>query len=310
MEALLITSANESITMAEPTLQYVHCPDGANGHRMAYWQWGDSNAPRTVLCVHGLTRQGRDFDILAQTLLQCSPVALRVVCPDVAGRGESDWLPDPMSYNPATYVKDMHALIRQLAPAEVDWVGTSLGALVGMAVFGHTESASQLPLRRLVLNDAGPVLQWKSLQRIGAYVGRNMHYPTEKEAVDALWAISSGFGPHTPEQWLALSRHMLRADGQGGVRLHYDPAISVAFGSMNEEDSRKGEAVIWSLYDAILAPTLLLRGGDSDLLSADTAAQMTQRGPRAKLVEFAGVGHAPTLMSPDQLDAVTGFLFG
>ena len=293
--------------MADPTLNFVHCPDAAGGHRMAYWVWGDPAAAHTVVCVHGLTRQGRDFDVLAQALVAASPTPLRVVCPDVAGRGQSDWLADPQAYAIPTYAADMLALLAALKPTTLDWVGTSMGGLIGMAVSVHAPSVGA-SVRRLVLNDVGPVLEWRSLQRIGSYLGRVMHFDSLQQAADALWSISSTFGPHSAEQWLALTQHMVKTDPAGGVRLHYDPAMALPFQAITAEIASQGEAAIWALYDAITAPTLLLRGADSDLLSRETAAQMARRGPKAQLREFAGVGHAPTLITPDQLEAVSGFL--
>jgi pimeloyl-ACP methyl ester carboxylesterase len=274
---------------------------------MAYWQWGSNQAQHTVLCVHGLTRQGRDFDVLAQALLERSPVPLRIVCPDVVGRGMSDSLADPQGYVVPTYVADMLALLAELKPQTLDWVGTSMGGLIGIAVAVHAPTVG-CNVRRLVLNDVGPVLQWQSLQRIGAYLGQNMHFDSLQQAADALWVIASSFGPHTPAQWLALTHHMVKPDGGGGVRLHYDPAIAQPFQSSSEEVVQQGEAMLWTLYDAITAQTLLVRGADSDLLSPHTALQMTQRGPKARLLEFAGVGHAPTFVSQDQVDAVASFL--
>jgi pimeloyl-ACP methyl ester carboxylesterase len=167
-------------------------------------------------------------------------------------------------------------------------------------------------VRRLVLNDVGPVIQWQALQRIGQYLGKSGQFATVQEAADAMWAISSSFGPHTPAQWLALSQPMLKplagVQGPGAWTLHYDPAIALPFGAMTEQQAQEGEALLWQAYDAISAQTLLLRGAQSDLLSVATAQQMTQRGPKAQLVEFAGVGHAPTLIAPDQVDAVTQFV--
>jgi pimeloyl-ACP methyl ester carboxylesterase len=295
--------------MADPTLNYVSCPDAASGHRMAYWQWGDASATHTIVCVHGLTRQGRDFDVLAQALVAASQEPLRVVCPDVVGRGQSDWLANPQGYGIPSYSADMLALLAQLQPKTLDWVGTSMGGLIGMAVCAHAQAVGAT-VRRLVLNDVGPVLEWQSLVRIGAYLGKNMHFDSLQQAADALWSIASSFGPHTPAQWLELSRHMVRDDPQGGVRLHYDPAIGLPFLGVTQEQTVQGEAALWGLYDAISAQTLLLRGADSDLLSRQTAQQMTERGPRARLVEFAGVGHAPTLVAQPQLDTVLSFLLG
>ncbi|WP_341903525.1 alpha/beta hydrolase [Polaromonas sp. YR568] len=303
--------------MTEPTLNYVSCPDANGGHCMAYWQWGNPQSVHVVVCVHGLSRQGRDFDVLARALCDQAasrPGGIRVVCPDVVGRGESDWLKDPMGYQIPTYAGDMVALLAQLNQAapigELDWVGTSMGGLIGLAVCGHPGLPLPVPVRRLVLNDVGPVIQWQALVRIGTYLGKAGHFGSVQQAADAMWAISTGFGPHTPEQWLALSQPMVRSveGAPGQWRLHYDPAIAVPFAQANEASAAKGEASLWQLYDNVTAQTLLVRGQLSDLLSHETAQAMTQRGPRARLVEFAGVGHAPTLIPSDQLAAVTGFL--
>ena len=308
--------------MSEPTLNYVPCPDPAGQHRMAYWEWGEPAAADVVVCVHGLARQGRDFDALAQALLAAWPRPLRVVCPDVVGRGRSDWLKDPMGYQVPHYVADMLALLAQLharvALRALDWVGTSMGGVIGMAICGTpaltlpgaTGAAPLLPVpvRRLVLNDVGPVIQWQALARIGTYLGNTGRFASLEEAADALWAISRPFGPHTREQWLALSRAMIRPLPAGGFTLHYDPAIATPFRTVTEESARAGQQAMWRLYDAITAPTLLTRGADSDLLARDTALAMTQRGPRARLVEFAGVGHAPTFVAADQAQAVVSFL--
>jgi len=295
--------------MAEPTLNYVPCADANGPRRMAYWQWGEADATHTVVCVHGLSRQGRDFDVLAQALVDRASQPIRVVCPDVAGRGQSDWLQDPAGYGVPTYAGDMLGLLAHLKPATLDWVGTSMGGLIGLAVCAHATSVA-VPVRKLVLNDVGPVIQWSSLQRIGTYLGRAGTFGSVQQAADAMWAISSSFGPHTPAQWLELSRHMVKSLPDGTVGLHYDPAIAIPFRAVTEELAAAGQAQVWQLYDSLSTDTLLLRGADSDLLSRDTAQAMTQRGPKARLVEFAGVGHAPTLIAQDQLDAVTSFLLG
>jgi pimeloyl-ACP methyl ester carboxylesterase len=281
---------------------------------MAYWQWGDANADHAVVCVHGLSRQGRDFDVFAQALIDRACGPLRVVCPDVVGRGKSDWLADPKAYQIPTYAADMLGLLAHLKPKVLDWVGTSMGGLIGLAVCAHAASVG-VSVRKLVLNDVGPVLQWEALSRIGAYLGRVVQFDSLQQAADSMWAISSSFGPHTPAQWLELSRHMVKpvAGGQveqGAVTLHYDPAIAVPFASATQESVLQGEVALWQLYDSITAQTLLLRGAQSDLLSPSTALQMTQRGPKARLVEFADVGHAPTLIAPDQVDVVASFLLG
>ena len=298
--------------MPDPKLNYVPCPDASGGHRMAYWEWGDAAAPHVVLCMHGLSRQGRDFDTLARALVQRGQDAVRVVCPDVVGRGQSDWLADPMGYQLPTYAADMLALLAVLGPTTqtLDWVGTSMGGLIGMAVCGQTQFPLPVPVRRLVLNDVGPVVQWDAIVRIGQYLGRSMRFESVQQAADAMWAVSTTFGPHTPAQWLELSRHMVKpvADGSGAVTLHYDPAIAKPIAALTEEAARQGEAAMWALYDGIRAQTLLLRGAESDLLSRATAQEMGRRGPQARLVEFAGVGHAPTLIADDQVAAGVNFL--
>ncbi len=298
--------------MTEPTLNYVPCPDASGGHRMAWWEWGDPAAGHVVVCVHGLSRQGRDFDVLAQALVARAGGNLRVVCPDVAGRGKSDWLRDPMGYQIPAYAADMLALLGQLHQnAELrtlDWVGTSMGGLIGMAVLGTPGLPLPATVRRLVLNDVGPAIQWQALQRIGTYLGQPVRFDSVQQAADAMWAVSTSFGPHTPAQWLALSRAMVKPLADGGLTLHYDPAIAVPFRAVTQESASQGEAALWQLYDAIRAQTLLIRGAQSDLLSRETAQAMTQRGPRARLVEFEGVGHAPTLVAPHQVEVVASFL--
>jgi len=283
----------------QPRLRHVQCLGSRGLHRMAYWEWGDPANRRVLVCVHGLSRQGRDFDTLAAVLAG----HYRVVCPDVAGRGRSDWLADPMGYAIPAYVADMVTLLARLDAEQLDWVGTSMGGLIGLGVAALPGS----PLRRLVLNDVGPSIEPASLARIGTYLGAPVRWASVDEAADALWAISRGFGPHTREQWLALTRPQLVPDGDG-FKPHYDPGIAVPVRAITPELARAGEAALWAAWDSLKLPVLLLRGADSDLLSAATAQAMTQRGPRAHLVEFAGVGHAPTLVQAGQVAAVRDFL--
>ncbi|SCX68515.1 alpha/beta fold hydrolase [Variovorax sp. EL159] len=319
-----------TVFMTEPTLHYVACDDAQGGHRMAYWQWGDARSARVVICVHGLTRQGRDFDMLAQAIVARAGGNVRVICPDVVGRGRSDWLRDPAFYQVPVYAADMVALIAQLQREQaidtLDYLGTSMGGLIGFVLAGHKELPLARPIRRFIANDVGPTIEPAAVQRIGAYVGQSGRFASVQAAADAMWALSTTFGPHTPAQWLALSQHMVvpasqrTADGAAKIDagddkaseswvLHYDPAIGVALRAITPEAAAQGGAIMWGLYDAIDARTLLLRGAVSDLLSRETALAMTQRGPHAKLVEFDGVGHAPTLVDPAQIAVVTDFLF-
>jgi pimeloyl-ACP methyl ester carboxylesterase len=308
--------------MIQPTLNYVTCPDSAGSHRMAYWQWGDPASAHVVLCAHGLTRQGRDFDELARALCERASdtgVSLRVICPDVVGRGQSDWLKDPAGYQVPAYVSDMLVLLAKLqseaAIDVLDWVGTSMGGLIGLVICGQADLPLPQRVRKLVLNDVGPTLEWSALQRIGTYLGKGGEFESLQQAADAMWVISSSFGPHTPEQWLALSTPMVRpvddADTSAPKRwkLHYDPSIAVPFTAGTQASTLESQAMLWRLYDQISADTLLLRGVESDLLSAETAKAMTERGPHARLVQFKGVGHAPTITSADQVEVVADFLW-
>ena len=291
-----MTSSHDA---SEPRLRRVQCLGARGLHRMAYWEWGDPGNDRVLVCVHGLARQGRDFDTLAMAMRN----RYRVVCPDVVGRGESDRLADPGGYQVPAYVADMVTLLARLDAADVHWVGTSMGGLIGMGLAALPGS----PISRLVLNDVGPSIDGAGIARIAGYLGLPMTWPSEEAAADYLLTISKGFGPHSREQWLALTRPMLRREGDA-FRLHYDPAIAVALRAITPAAAAAGEAALWAAYDAIRCPTLILRGAASDLLSPATAKAMQSRGPRANLREFAGVGHAPTLIAPDQVAAVREFL--
>jgi pimeloyl-ACP methyl ester carboxylesterase len=203
-------------------------------------------------------------------------------------------------------VADMVTLLARLDVDAVDWVGTSMGGLIGMGL----AALKGTPVRRLVLNDVGPRIEPQFIQRIGSYVGQGGRWPSVQAAADAMWAISTGFGPHTPEQWLALTEPLLRQEADGHWVLRYDPAIGVSLRAMTPEIAAAGEAFLWMTYDSLRCPTLLLRGEHSDLLSPETAQAMTQRGPRAQLHVVPGVGHAPTLVDPAQRSVVSRFLLG
>ena len=283
----------------EPRFDSVQCLSPAGLHRMAYVQWGEPRNPRVLVCVHGLTRVGRDFDRLARALAD----HYRVVCPDVVGRGRSDWLREPMHYGVPQYVADMVTLLARLDAQTVHWVGTSMGGLIGISLAGLTDS----PIARLVINDVGPRLDAAAIARIGSYVGKPVRFADFEAAVDYVSTVAAPFGLRSREQWRELTEHSLRRDGEYWV-LHYDPLIAVPFGAVTPQSAAAGEAAMWRLYDAIACPTLLTRGQDSDLLSAETAADMTRRGPHARLVEFAGVGHAPMFFDDEQIAALRAFL--
>lgn len=277
----------------------IDCPHPGGMHRMAFVEWGDPANPRVVLCVHGLTRCGRDFDDLARALA----ADFRVVCPDVAGRGQSEWLPNPELYSLPQYGADMLTLIAALAPTELHWVGTSMGGLVGMGIAAQPLS----PIRRLVLNDVGPVITAVSLRRIKQYLGNAPRFDSYAEIEAYVRAVSAGFGALTDAQWQHLTTHVIRRAGDGKFEFLYDPAIAVSYAQALVASGGQ-DIELWSLYDKVACPTLLLRGEVSDLLTRETATAMTQRGPHAQLVEIAAVGHAPTLMMAEQIEVVRKFL--
>lgn len=264
-------------------------------HRIAYTLWGAEAGAPTVVCVHGLTRNGRDFDALAARLED----AFRVACPDIPGRGESAWLTDPKDYSYVNYAADMAAFLAHLGAEQVDWIGTSMGGLIGMLLAAQPET----PIRRLVLNDIGPFIPKASLARIAEYVGSDPQFVDLDQVEAYVRRVHAPFGPLSKEGWRRLAHASARPDGAGGWRLHYDPAIAENFRQAAEADVE-----LWAVWDQIRCPVLVLRGAESDLLTKDTADAMTTRGPQARLIEFAGVGHAPALVSQDQIDAIRGWL--
>lgn len=285
-------------------------------HRIHYTDRGDPAGGRVVICVHGLTRNCRDFDFLADALAG----DFRVVCPDVAGRGRSDWLVNKDDYIYPQYLADMNALIarvsarpapsgwlgklgnflrRRYGPRQIYWVGTSMGGILGMLLAAMPGS----PIRRLVVNDVGPLIPQASLQRLVAYLGKDPRFKTYEELEAYVRQISAPFGPLNDAQWRHLTVHGAKQHEDGNWGLSYDPEIAAPF-----RKSAVADVDLWKYWDAITCPTLLLRGAESDLLLAKTASEMQTRGPRPQMVEFAGVGHAPMLMTDEQIRAVREFL--
>jgi pimeloyl-ACP methyl ester carboxylesterase len=267
----------------------------AGFHRVAYTDWGAETASRLVVAVHGLTRNGRDFDRLAAALTASSSPGLRVVCPDVVGRGRSDWLPSAAQYTYAQYMADMATLIARLGVTAVDWIGTSMGGILGMMLAAQPGT----PIRRLVLNDVGPTIPRQALARIGEYVGRDPRFPTLEALEGHLRQTYAPFGPLSDADWrhLAINDHR-RLDG-GGFALGYDPKIGEPF-----RQAAAADLDLWSFWDAIACPVLVLRGEDSDILLPKTLAEMKRRGPSITAASFSGVGHAPALMAEDQINVV------
>ena len=263
-------------------------------HRLNYYEWGDPANDRVLICVHGLTRNGRDFDAIGAAMAS----GYRVLCPDVVGRGHSGWLTAKEDYGYPVYCSDMAALIARSGASQVDWVGTSMGGLIGMLLAAQPDS----PIRRLVINDVGPFIPKASLDRLSGYVGKDPRYDSFEEFEQYIRTVSQPFGPLNDAQWRHLAQTSARQYPDGRWGPGYDPAIGIAFHNI------QADVVLWPYWDKVRCPTLLLRGRESDLLLPETAEEMTRRGPRARKVEFSGIGHAPMLMAQDQIEVVREFL--
>ena len=273
----------------------VRCLDPHGFHWMRYVEWGDEKNPRVLVCAHGLTRNGRDFDTLAQSLAD----AYRVVCPDVVGRGRSDWLRDAADYTYPVYCNDLTVLLAKLGAETVDWVGTSMGGILGMILAAMPGS----PVRKLVMNDVGCLVPKASLERIGQYLGREPTYDTI-EALEADIRAVSPFGPLTDEQWRHLAMHSARRGDDGKWHFRYDPGVAKNFfaAPLDDVDLRP----YWNM---VHGPVMVIRGEHSDLLLAGTLEEMKRR-PRTESLVIADTGHCPMLMDDHQTGAIRRFLLG
>lgn len=273
----------------EPRERSVQCASPSGLHRMAYTEWGDPANPQVLVCVHGLSRNGRDFDDLARAMTDSH----RVVCPDIVGRGRSDWLRDPSGYGVPQYVTDMMVLIARLDVETVQWLGTSMGGLIGMVL----ASLPGTPVSRLMLNDVGPAISSESIRRIGEYIGRAPKFAGLEEAERYIRAVSAPFGALSDTQWRALTESSVRPAADGGLEMIYDPKIADSF----HRATAAGMIDLWPMFDRVRCPTRIVRGEFSDLLSAEVAQAMTARGPHPDLVQVPGVGHAPMFMDEAQI---------
>jgi pimeloyl-ACP methyl ester carboxylesterase len=285
----------------EPQTLFVECPalDGKTAHKLAVYAWGREAAPRTLICAHGLTRTGRDFDFLAAAL----EGEYRIYAPDMPGRGQSQWLADPAQYGYPTYVADMLCLMDKLGLKQVDWVGTSMGGLIGIFI-----AASQPQrLRRMVINDIGPQIPKEALARLALYVGERKTFKDAAEAMVYARVIYAPWGIREEAHLQHLVAHSLRQTPQG-LAFHYDPAIGAAFKNPDGSPKTFEDMMLWEVWEKVLCPVLLLRGGQSDLLPAEVAAKMWQQHPDMDYEEYPGVGHAPALMDTRQIQRIADFL--
>jgi cobalt-zinc-cadmium efflux system protein len=271
---------------------YVQCMDGDSNHRMAYHAWGNPRNPRVLLCVHGLTRRGSDFKTLAEAMCR----DYYVVCPDVVGRGDSDRLSNPMQYAVPQYVADIAQLVKTLGVSQLDWIGTSMGGLIGMVYAAMPNS----PIRRMLINDVGPKIEAEAIKRLGSYVGQPFSFANRTDALNRLNEICATFGEHTPDEWETYNGPML-IERNGLWIMHYDPDISVPFASVNPIMAKAGEMAMWHAFKQIHIPMLIVRGADSDLLSAATVSQMCKVNPYARSIEIPNVGHAPAFVKKEQI---------
>lgn len=264
-------------------------------HRIAYTDWGDINNPNVLICVHGLTRNGRDFDVLAQAMQD----RYRVICPDIVGRGESQWLNHPADYSYPQYLADMNALIARLNVETLHWVGTSMGGLIGMMLAGQ----SNTPIRRLVMNDIGPFIPKASLERLAQYVGRAPAMESLYDVEQYLRVVMAPFGKLNDAQWQHMAQYSGKQAPNGKYVLHYDPAIADVFKGTVMQD-----VILWPFWQSIACPVMVIRGADSDLLLRETVEQMKAGRSNVASIEIANTGHAPALMDDAQVSAVREFL--
>jgi pimeloyl-ACP methyl ester carboxylesterase len=275
--------------------RHLSCLGPSGFHRVVYSEWPGPRGAPTLMCVHGLTRNGKDFDTIAEAL----SAHYRVIAPDMPGRGRSERLTVASEYNYPLYVADCAALVARLDVDSVDWLGTSMGGIIGMIAASQPGN----PIRKLVLNDIGPYLAKEGLERIASYVGLDPTFPSLEAFEGAIRKLAASFGTLTDEQWRKMAGDMAERKPEGGWGFAYDPRIADAFkaGPLQDVD-------MWPVWEAIRCPTLVLRGTQSDLLTHEAAEGMTRRGPKAKLIELPGIGHAPALVSEDQIGAVRDFL--
>ncbi|MEM8748890.1 MAG: alpha/beta hydrolase [Pseudomonadota bacterium] len=280
--------------------KHYHLGLGFHGfHRINYLEWGNVDQfkhQETLLCVHGLTRNARDFDYFAAKMCD----RYRVICPDVVGRGDSDHITGPDAYNYLQYNSDMNALIGRLEVTEVNWVGTSMGGIIGMVL----ASVAQSPIRRLVVNDIGPEVSRDALMSIAQYIGRSDEFASLKEVEDYLRSIYFEFAPMTDEDWEHMARYSSRRTKTGKFRLKVDSRVGEAF----RESISYFNVDMWETWEKITCPVLVLRGCQSSFLSEETAQRMLTCGPQTTLVEFEDTGHTPTLRNDEQVSVIEDWL--
>ena len=283
----------------QPRTLFFDVPTADTGktHRLWVYDWGNPQATETVFCVHGLTRNGHDFDILAESL---AADGYRVLCLDVAGRGKSDWHEDPELYNYPQYIADISHLIAQIGLSKIHFVGTSMGGIIGMML------ANAFPnlIKTLTLNDIGCVVEGAGLKRISTYIGANV-FATRAEAEAELCLRCANYGITDDAHWQNMFTHGIMETGDGKFCLAYDPNIAKSFANNDEIK----DLDLWPLWEAVKPiPVLLIRGEKSDILTHETAIKMQNSHPNLTLLEIPNVGHAPALADSVQIFAIRSLL--
>ncbi len=270
-------------------------PDGRE-HALRWSEWGDPGNPRVVICAHGLSRNGRDFDFLARELA----ASYRVICPDYPGRGTSDWFHDPSHYHNFQYLDDTLRLIENLDFEVLDWVGTSMGGLIGMGLASRPDN----PLRRMVINDVGPFIPGEALALIGEYLGTHPFFPDLETAENYFRQVYASFGPLDDHHYAHFVKYGVRPKPEEtGYVLELDPAVIDQFVALPTDD-----IALWEYWDAIEIPTLVIRGEKSGLLLPEVVEEMLARHSGAESTEITGCAHAPSLMTSDQIQLVSRWL--
>jgi len=285
------------MTIAKSEYQYIQCQNPQGYHRMAYREWGDRN-DKVLICVHGLSGNSADFQDLAIALQD----HYRIICPDIVGRGESDWLADPLNYGLPLYVSDVLTLIQQLKLNPVDFLGTSMGGLIGMFLAAKAPGV----ISRLIINDIGPCLPAEGLKRV---VKENTEKPDLQTWEQVQQYIRKRYAPSgktSDREWEDLAKNTVKLTPENTYRLHYDPNIVANLAQVPPDKLKTLE--FWQEWSSVNCPVLLLHGEHSDMLVPEIIEQMQATHPETTVQEFANCGHSPSLTSAEQIQAIVNWL--
>jgi pimeloyl-ACP methyl ester carboxylesterase len=269
-------------------------------HRIAYTEWGKESPRAPIICVHGLTRQGRDFDSLANYL---SERGHHLFCPDIVGRGDSDWLKNPLHYTYEQYIADMTALIARTQKDEITWIGTSMGGLIGMFLSAQTQS----PIKRLILNDVGPSIPIQAVMRISKYMGMDPEFSSVTEAKNYYKNIYQDYGELSEDDWTSFTEHSICEIAPQKFISKLDPQIKFSFPTKSQIawqailhplktlEGGLFDIDLWHIFRKVSCPILIIHGNRSDLLLTETILKMKDIHPNVEVIDVPNAGHAPLL---------------